>query len=58
MAWSYCKCGHGLMSPSVEEVAKQSQPCPECGYENDPLVSVAELLVQMNERIQKLEDAQ
>lgn len=56
MAWTYCKCGHGMQYPTIEEIANQAQECPECGRENNPQVSIPELLIQLNERIEKLEN--
>lgn len=56
LPWVYCKCGQNLWKPTIEEIVAQKKVCPYCGHENNPEITVAELLVQMNERIEKLED--
>lgn len=56
MSWQYCeKCGHGLDNPTPVEVCRQEQECPACGHSNDPLKSVAELVLELVERIEVLE---
>lgn len=60
MAWQYCEgrrgcCTHAFDNPTPQEVCKQKQVCPECGYENDPRKSLGELVAELVERIEQLE---
>lgn len=56
MAHSYCSgCDAELDYPEVREIAEQQRTCPICGDVGDPKVSIAELLVQLHERVADLE---
>ena len=57
MAWSYCsECGEGLTPPSVRQVAEGNQSCPKCDAENDPRMTLADVLEDFEERLAKLEN--
>lgn len=53
---SYCvKCDRGLAWSSIAQVEADAHECPSCGYSNPPNRNRAEALIDLMERIERLE---
>ena len=60
MAWAYCKaCNHGLSEPSVAQVlGKADYCCSSCGTTNFTNKNMADVVLELHERLQALEQGQ
>lgn len=62
-AWQYCqKCDSGMDEPTAVEIAEGERECRSCGTwthtviaSGSNLVAMAELIDQLNERVEELE---
>lgn len=56
MAWAYCsKCEASMSEPTVEEALKNEYHCKSCGHNNFPNKSMADIVIELNERLEALE---
>lgn len=56
MAWAYCsKCETGMNEPTVEEALKNEYVCPTCGHNNFPNKSLADIVIELSQRVEALE---
>lgn len=56
MAWTYCsKCDASMSEPTVEEALKNEYCCKQCGHTNFPNKSMADIVIELNERLEALE---
>lgn len=58
MAYRYClntECGEALSKPTVHEAATEEQLCPSCGTNNSREWDLADLLVDLTDRVEALE---
>ena len=55
MAWTYCgKCGEGLPYPTPPQIVNESYNCESCGANNDPLITVGELVLELFDEVAEL----
>lgn len=56
MAWSSCsKCSHELDEPTPSQVINNDYLCPSCGHNNYPNKSLAEIVLELCDRVAALE---
>lgn len=60
MAWAYCKtCNHPLSEPNVAQVLnKEDYCCSSCGAINYTHKSLADVVLELHERLEALEQGQ
>lgn len=58
MAWAYCsKCNYELNEPTVEQALKNEYDCENCGHSNFPNKSMADIVIELHQRLELLEQA-
>ena len=56
MSWTYCgKCDNGMDEPTLRQVLEGEYVCSICGHNNDPHMTLAEVVLTLLERVEALE---